>query len=214
MRIEKINDRQVRCMITMQDLEARNITSGELKYGSTKTKALFREVLKSAEEKYDFNRDGLPLMIEAIPTGKEELMLIISAVEDAEELDPHFANFSAEERTEEPTPESNAFTDPDSDSVLFRYAVFRFENMEKVVEFAGKTVMFPGKSRLYRGFAAHEFLLMYERPDQMDTKDFCLFLNHMAEFGDLVPESPLLAAELSEHGTPIMENAHLILAGM
>lgn len=212
MRIEKINSSQIRCVVTKQDLAERNITTSELKYGSTATKALFQEVLKQAKEKYGFNQEDLPIMIEAVPMNKEELVLIISAVEDAEELDPHFAHFDESGTEEALFPEGNAFPEPDRPT--FKYAVFRFTEMDQVIRFAKRIVSFPGKSSLYRGNGAHEFLLVLERPAEMDTKDYCLFLNRVSEFGELIPESPTLAAELREHKTSVMENAHRLLALM
>ena len=40
MRIEKINENQIRCFLTKEDLEARNLKLSELAYGSDKAKEL------------------------------------------------------------------------------------------------------------------------------------------------------------------------------
>ncbi len=42
MRMERINDRQVRCLITAQDLKQRKLMLRELKYGNRETSELFR----------------------------------------------------------------------------------------------------------------------------------------------------------------------------
>ena len=42
MKIEKINDRQIRCTLTKEDLASREIKLSELAYGSDKAKALFQ----------------------------------------------------------------------------------------------------------------------------------------------------------------------------
>ena len=94
MRMERINDRQVRCLITAQDLKQRKLMLRELKYGNRETSELFREILTRATTEYGFNEDELPVMIEAVPLNANELLIILSAVEDAEELDPHFAHFA------------------------------------------------------------------------------------------------------------------------
>ena len=46
MKIEKINDNQIRCTLTHADLAARNLKISELAYGTEKAKSLFRDTLK------------------------------------------------------------------------------------------------------------------------------------------------------------------------
>jgi alpha-beta hydrolase superfamily lysophospholipase len=45
MKIEKINDNQIRCTLTMADLASRKINLGELAYGSEKARNLFRDMM-------------------------------------------------------------------------------------------------------------------------------------------------------------------------
>ena len=42
MKIEKINDNQIRCTLTREDLESHQIRISELAYGTDKAKKLFR----------------------------------------------------------------------------------------------------------------------------------------------------------------------------
>lgn len=95
MKIEKINDNQIRCNLTPEDLEERQIRLSELAYGSEKARALFRDMMIQAHKEYGFTNDSnIPLMIEAIPGSGNSLTLIITKVEDPEELDTRFAKFS------------------------------------------------------------------------------------------------------------------------
>ena len=48
MKIEKINENQIRCTLTRADLEKRQIKLSELAYGSEKARALFREMMLQA----------------------------------------------------------------------------------------------------------------------------------------------------------------------
>ena len=50
MKIEKINDRQIRCTLTKEDLASREIKLSELAYGSDKAKALFQDMMQQAAE--------------------------------------------------------------------------------------------------------------------------------------------------------------------
>ena len=44
MKIERINENQIRCTLTSFDLSSRNLNLGELAYGSEKARGLFREM--------------------------------------------------------------------------------------------------------------------------------------------------------------------------
>lgn len=67
MKIEKINDNQIRCTLTPEDLKARDIRISELTYGSGKARTLFRDMMKEALNRCGFRLDNAPLMIEATP---------------------------------------------------------------------------------------------------------------------------------------------------
>lgn len=94
MRIEKLNDNQIRCTLTRDDLANRQIKLSELAYGTEKAKELFRDMMQQAAAEFGFEADNIPLMIEAIPLPNECIVLIITKVEDPEELDTRFAKFA------------------------------------------------------------------------------------------------------------------------
>lgn len=94
MKIEKISENQIRCILTKEDLESRNIKISELAYGSEKARGLFREMMTQAFQSFGFSTGNLPLMIEAVPTKAGQLVLLITRVEDPEELDTRFSRFS------------------------------------------------------------------------------------------------------------------------
>lgn len=95
MKIEKISDTQIRCTLSRQDLAERELKLSELAYGSDKAKALFREMMLQASYECGFEADDIPLMIEAIPISSESLVLVVTKVEDPDELDTRFSNFSS-----------------------------------------------------------------------------------------------------------------------
>lgn len=65
MKIEKINENQIRCTLTKADLEDRQIRLSELAYGTEKAKSLFRDMMQQANIEFGFEADNIPLMIEA-----------------------------------------------------------------------------------------------------------------------------------------------------
>ena len=46
MKIEKINENQIRCTLTREDLESHQVNLKELAYGSEKAKKLFRDMMQ------------------------------------------------------------------------------------------------------------------------------------------------------------------------
>ena len=94
MKLEKINDNQIRCTLTKDDLADRQIKLSELAYGSEKAKSLFRDMMLQANAEFGFEANDIPLMIEAIPMPNDCIVLIITKVSDPEELDTRFSKFS------------------------------------------------------------------------------------------------------------------------
>lgn len=99
MKIEKINDNQIRCTLTAADLEERNIKLSELAYGSEKARNLFRDMMLEAYKQFGFVAENMPLMIEAVPMSSEGLVMVITKVEDPEELDTRFSRFTMPRET-------------------------------------------------------------------------------------------------------------------
>lgn len=94
MKIEKLNDRQIRCTLTKADLADRQLKLSELAYGTDKAKALFKDMVRQASIKFGFEAEDIPLMIEAVPLNSDCIVLIITKVEDPEELDTRFSRFA------------------------------------------------------------------------------------------------------------------------
>ena len=94
MKIEKINEDQIRCTLTKEDLARRGIKVSELAYGTEKASALFRDMMEQAGEKFGFSADDVPIMAEAIPMNADCLVIVFTRVEDPEELDTRFSNFA------------------------------------------------------------------------------------------------------------------------
>ncbi|MEE3420035.1 MAG: adaptor protein MecA [Lachnospiraceae bacterium] len=94
MKIEKISDNQIKCTLTQEDLANYNIRLSELAYGTDKARKLFQEMMTEAYKEVGFEVNHTPLMIEAIPDKENSLVLIISKVDDPDELDTRFAKYS------------------------------------------------------------------------------------------------------------------------
>ena len=94
MKIERVNENQIRCTLNKDDLASRQLKISELAYGSDKAKELFRDMMQQASYEVGFEAEDIPLMIEAIPISADCIVLIVTKVENPEELDTRFSKFS------------------------------------------------------------------------------------------------------------------------
>ena len=94
MKIERLNENQIRCTLNKSDLASRHLKINELAYGSDKAKELFRDMMQQASFELGFEAEDTPLMIEAIPISAECIVLIVTKVDNPEELDTRFSRFS------------------------------------------------------------------------------------------------------------------------
>lgn len=94
MKLERLSENQIRCTLYKSDLADKELHLTELAYGTDKAKELFRELMQQASSELGFEVDNVPLMIEAIPVSPECLILVITKVEDPEELDTRFSRFT------------------------------------------------------------------------------------------------------------------------
>lgn len=118
MKIERLNENQIRCTLNKSDLASRQLKINELAYGSDKAKELFRDMMQQASYELGFEAEDTPLMIEAIPVSSECIVLIVTKVDNPEELDTRFSRFSPSDSDDDnfdfddiETIEGNAYSD-------------------------------------------------------------------------------------------------------
>jgi len=105
LRIERISDNQIRCTLSRSDLADRQIELSELAYGSEKARRLFHELIQAAADEVGFDVENVPVMVEAIPLSMDSIMLVVTRVEDPDELDTRFSRFSPAADEDWGTPE-------------------------------------------------------------------------------------------------------------
>lgn len=135
MKIEKVSENQIRCTLTREDLIDRQLKLSELAYGSEKAKSLFRDMMQQASYEFGFEAEDIPLMIEAIPLSSDCIILIITKVEDPEELDTRFSKFSPSVDEEDMGPET-PYEPEGADVVLDLFQQITQKISEKAAELA------------------------------------------------------------------------------
>ncbi|MCL2707589.1 MAG: adaptor protein MecA, partial [Defluviitaleaceae bacterium] len=150
MRIEKISETQIKFILTNEDLAERNIKLNELSYGSDKAQLLFQEMMQQAMSECEFETANIPLMMEAVPLGEEGVMVMVTKLTDAAEIEKKLSLFPLArtalkfKKAEiiEPPDES-----PDEDSI----SVFSFDTLDAMAEAASRlSGIFCGVSKAYK----------------------------------------------------------------
>lgn len=125
MRIEKINSNQIKCVLDKDELLKRHINVSELAYGSDKAQELFKDMMQQASFEFGFESGSAPLMIEAVPLSSDGIMLIITKVDNPEDIDEKYTGITM--------PSARTFKkkdDGDSDEEITDYDLDLLEDME------------------------------------------------------------------------------------
>lgn len=239
MKIEKVSENQIRCTLTREDLASRELKISELAYGTEKAKNLFRDMMQQAHFEFGFEAEDIPLMIEAIPLNSECIVLIITKVEDPDELDTRFSRF-APSVTEDDEEYEDDF-DPASEVLDFfrrlkepaasssyppiepvslepeaeqnRTVIFSMDSLQQVMNAAEITHNhFKGVSRLYKDGKNGTYVLMLQQ-NGSDTKVFNKVCNVISEYGAPQRTQSASRTYLAEHYEALIAEDALKLLG-
>jgi adapter protein MecA 1/2 len=202
MKIEKVNENQIRCTLSKKDLADRQIKLSELAYGSEKAKGLFRDMIEQANYEFGFEADDIPLMIEAIPLSGENIILQMTKVEYPEELDTRFSKFSEGEEEEELISESSIlpeFQDEKADEITNLTKMFEFKTLEQIQRLAQVLAGFyDGENDLYKD-EKKGCLYMLVQKSHHTPEEFNKICNILTEYGSNEPYTKSMEAYMSEH---------------
>ena len=232
MKIEKLNDNQIRCTLTRADLAERQLKLSELAYGTEKAKSLFRDMMQQASFDFGFEAEDIPLMIEAIPASADSLVLIITKVEDPEELDTRFSKFTPNSDFDANTnmgqleklegaeefldlldrvkgAASSVSSVPEKETKTpFQVRLFSFEDIDSVIVVSHLLApQYSGSNTLYKNHATGIYVLALTQSD-LSVMEFNKICNMLSEYGASEKASPAILAYLEEHcETTISANA-------
>lgn len=217
MKIEKLNDNQIRCTLTRADLADRELKLSELVTGTEKAKSLFHDMMQQASAEFGFEAEDMPLMIEAVPASSDSIVLIITKVDDPEELDNKFSKFGTThnvldklEGADEFLDLINKVKDAVSDTVkqvaekeakpsLPKIRLFSFSTLDCVI-LASRVLanLYQGANTLYKDTPNDVYILAFTQSNH-STTEFNKFCNMLSEYGCLEKASPAILAYLEEH---------------
>ncbi|MDO5563683.1 MAG: adaptor protein MecA [Eubacteriales bacterium] len=231
MNIERVNENTIKCTLTRTDLQARNMDVRDMAYGSLEARKLFEEMMQKAKNEVGFDLSH-ELMIEAIPLSDGAIQLIISSVEDPDELDARFSKFAqnvnqndikdiAREFIEgalaaldrsnggaplQPNQKVNDNVSILDSEVIVR--IFAFDEMDKITDACRNLSYTDYESVLYKDEDKRKYYLVLTCKNDVEKRDqFNKVCNTLAEYGNKIPNE-LNEAYYEEHyKTIIKQNA-------
>jgi adapter protein MecA 1/2 len=223
MKLEKINDHQIRCTLSKSDLTDREIKISELAYGTEKAQELFKDMMEQASFEFGFEADNVPLMIEAIPLTTDSIMLIITKVDDPDDLDTKFATLTSNIKKFKKRDSSIDSKDIDSDTVDSsnvpdqnekKFSVkgdhhiltYSFDSLDDVCYFSQQIAsLFTGINSLYKNDVNSRYYLILHNSDFDDTT-FKTISGIASEYGINEPANYATEAYYDEHFETIIKH--------
>ena len=223
MKIEKLNDNQIRCTLTHADLADRQIKISELVCGGEKAKSLFHDMMQKAHSEFGFEAEDMPLMIEAVPASSDSIVLIITKCDDPEQLENRFSKFGSSlqdldnkkhhvldklEGADELLDLLNKVKDAVAGTT--KKATQQVEDTPKIRLFSFSTLdcviqacrlladMYEGSNTLYKDTPNDIYVLAMAQSEHT-LNDFNKICNMLSEYGCLEKASPAVLAYLEEH---------------
>lgn len=212
MKIERISENQIKCTLSRSDLASRHIRMSELAYGTEKTRGLFQDMMEQASNEVGFDANDLPLMIEAIPVSMDCIVLMITKVEDPEEVDTKFSSFTHindllsinEEETPYNVSGDAPLPGPDAGSGNDTEYLYSFDSLDTVVDFAHHiNGLYNGSNALYKNNSDGRYYLLLSRSSH-SLKEFGMICNSALEYARREPMNYARSAYLEEHFEKIL----------
>ena len=228
MKIEKINDNQIKCTLTRSDLASHQLRISEIAYGTEKANGLFRDMMDKASLELGFELEDIPVSIEAIPVSMDCIILMITRLEEPSDADPELSGLTVLKELfgrdySDDFPSSDTITDdlfPDMLSRPENYqqgptalsgrtesgnrCLMSFESLDIVIEFVQQIADCPiQSSSLYRADDKSCYYLYLEFASK--NSSYAYVSTAALEFGRPEPAYASRIACLKEHCEHLIE---------
>lgn len=211
MKIEKINDNQIKFILSKSDLSDRDLKFSELEYGSEKTQELFHEMMEQASTEYGFKSENAPLMIEAIPMTTDSMMIIVTKISNLKELDTKLnmftsnvlGNVTERSQLERYKLKGDDLSYPKSSSSRNNVIIYYFNRLNEIINVAKKlNGVFIGHSSVFK--YTNQYYLVLESTEDIQKANYIL-----SEYGQKLISNIKSKYHLMEHGEIITKERAL-----
>lgn len=193
MKIERISENQLKLTLTKADLAERKIKLEDLISPSERTQKLFRDIMEQALDEEDFISENTPLMVEAIPSGGDGIMIIVTKVNNKEK------HADEDLRRWKKKPMDTLAHEEEKNSDILIYS---FPSLDDVIGVSLRLDgAFKGESAVYKNDGKY-FLVM--QGDTYSTEERRGSGALLKEYGQKHISTPLAKYYLLEHGEALL----------
>ena len=191
MKIERISENQLKLTLTKADLAERKIKLEDLISPSERTQKLFRDIMEQALDEEDFISENTPLMVEAIPSGGDGIMIIVTNKEKHADEDLR--------RWKKKPMDTLAHEEEKNSDIL----IYSFPSLDDVIGVSLRLDgVFKGESAVYKNDGKY-FLVM--QGDTYTTEETAEDAERiLKEYGQKHISTPLAKYYLLEHGETLL----------
>lgn len=202
-KIEKINDSQIKIILNQADLKHRDIKISELAYGSKKAQELFRDMMETAFEEYGFNTDNVPLMIEAVPLSVDSIMIIVTKVDHPDDIDKKLNSFRPKVNSRTFKKKSSVAEEENEPQSV---TIYSFNKLDDVVDVSIRLYpLYCGVNSLYKDTESQKYFLVLHKNYFINTNPNEIE-SILSEYGNKHVSSPLSEGFLVEHGELMIQD--------
>ncbi len=201
MKFEKINDNQMRVIISIQDLEDNDISLHDFMSNSLESQDLFFDLLEEAEEKIGFKTKNCQVRVEALAMTDDNFVLTITKVK------PNANKKHTRSSKTKPKPVVKRKTH----TLELNHLIYKFNSFDDYCYF----VEFLVKSNLVNSVKVAEKIYLYLYKDclylvlcNLNTKykNITKFYTIITEFGSYISNPDIFIHRLNESGTIFIKN--------
>ena len=198
MKIEKLTENKIRIILNLEDLKKKHLDLHSFMSNSIESQNLFADILTQAEKEVGFSTKNCKILIEALASSEGDFIFIITK---------HNLDAPQKETTKKKTLNIKRKTH----KLDVEKAIYSFHDFEEFCLFCSHLYHNPLKD--IKKLAKKISLYLYNNTyylvlNNINTaySDLKCFYASVAEFGELVSNSPHFESKLIEHGKLIMKH--------
>lgn len=186
MKLERINENQIRCILNHNDNEDKELLDGFMFKNPSNIKKFFHKIVKQAQEKLDFNIGSSPITIESSFRKENEIEFIISKapIDDS------------------PLKDSNELNDKSNrDDIIEadRLSVFEFKGIHHLSYINKSNINFSDLyNSLYRSSDGNDYYLLVKR-NNLPLDVYEQYILYIEEYGLKTYNPTALESFYNEH---------------
>ena len=203
MKIEKINDNQLKIIISRTELLRRNIEIDELVNDSSKINSLLTDMMDIVINEFDFKIANSTIVVEAAAATDDDFVLLVTRMggQTTNDLDSaiHMLTDLLQTRAR-PKPKPPKILKKPQDKCCFS-----FDTLDDCILCCNRLLgIFEGESFLAKKNGIYYLALNNTQP--IDRPPMAYLEALLAEYGTKCPVSPVFEERLMEHGEVILQN--------